>query len=216
MAYTLTYDGLVNQVQAYMERNDIALVDNIPVFIMLAQVRMSIEGKTLGIREFVTNQPGSPLSANNPVLTKPANWRTTESFYIGTGLNQNVRFPLQTVSYEVLRQYAPDDTYVSQPLYYSDYGFNNWIVGPTPDMDYPYEISYFQQITPIDSTNQTNWFTQNVPHILLFATLAEAIPFVKTDERLQIFEGKYQAAMQPYKIEDVERKVDAYNERALD
>jgi hypothetical protein len=100
--------------------------------------------------------------------------------------------------------YAPDTATTGVPLYYSDYDYDHWIVAPTPDAAYQFEVLYYERISPLSSENQTNWLTQNAPNAMLFGTLLQAMPFLKNDSR-QIFQQKYDQAMQALKTEDITR-----------
>jgi hypothetical protein len=86
-------------------------------------------------------------------------------------------------------------------LYYADYDYDHWLVSPTPNQNYDFEVLYYERLQPLDSANQTNWITQNAPNAMLFGTLLQAMPFLKNDQR-QIFQQKYDQAMQVLKMED--------------
>jgi hypothetical protein len=79
------------------------------------------------------------------------------------------------------------------------------LVAPTPSDDYAYEVLYYERIQPLDSSNQTNWFTQYAPQALLYGSLLQAMPFLKNDERIPMWQQQYQAIMEVLKTEDVAR-----------
>jgi hypothetical protein len=79
------------------------------------------------------------------------------------------------------------------------------LVAPTPADDYAYEVLYYERIQPLDSSNQTNWFTQYAPQALLYGSLLQAMPFLKNDERIPMWQQQYQAIMEVLKTEDVAR-----------
>lgn len=70
----------------------------------------------------------------------------------------------------------------------------NFIFGPYPDSTYTMKGVYYQSLPALKDSNTTNWFTDNAPDILLFASLCEAEPFMKNDPRIALWESKYQAA----------------------
>jgi hypothetical protein len=90
------------------------------------------------------------------------------------------------------------------PKFYADYDYDHWLVAPTPDIAYPFEVLYYERINPLSSENQTNWITQNAPNLMLYGTLLQAMPFLKNDAR-QIFQQKYSEALAALKAEDVTR-----------
>jgi len=199
-AAVMTYDSLTTDITQYLERNDAAVVNQIPSFIMLAEFEIAEQIKTLGQQQVVE----STMTVGEPVIPKPARWRKTVSMNITvSGQIQ----PILLRKYEYLRQYAPSSTTTSTPLYYSDYNYDNWLVAPTPDQAYSFEVLYYERLAPLSSTNQTNWITQNAPNAMLYGTLLQAMPFLKNDQR-QIFQQKYTEAMQVLKQEDQLRLAD--------
>ena len=61
------------------------------------------------------------------------------------------------------------------------------------------------EVQPLDSSNQTNWFTINAPQALLFGSLVQAMTFLKNDERLPGIKAQYDAFMATLKTEDMQR-----------
>ena len=196
----MTYDNLTSNVLQYLERNDPAVVNQIPTFIMLAEFEIAEMMKSLGQQQVVQ----STMQVGNPVIPKPARWRKTVS------MNITVAGKLQSVllrKYEYLRNYAPDSTATGTPLYYSDYDYDNWLVAPTPDQSYAFEVLYYERLVPLSSDTQTNWITRNAPNAMLYGTLLQAMPFLKNDQRL-IFQQKYTEAIQALSNEDKLRIAD--------
>lgn len=197
VSWVLTYDSLNAMVLQYLERSDAAVVEAIPAFITLAEFGIAQQIKTLGQMQVVT----STMSIGNPVIKKPARWRKTVSMEVSVN---GAKSPVLLRKYEYLKSYTPNSTTTGVPLYYADYDYDNWLVAPTPDVAYPFEVLYYERIAPLSTANQTNWITQNAPNAMLFGTLLEAMPFLKNDARL-IFQQKYQEAIAALKMEDVSR-----------
>ena len=59
-----------------------------------------------------------------------------------------------------------------------------------------------------DSSNQSNWFTQYAPQALLYGSLLQAMPFLKNDDRVQLWQTLYGQAMEILKAEDQLRIAD--------
>jgi hypothetical protein len=197
VAAALTYDSLTQTVLQYLERQDPAVVNAIPTFIMLCEFEIAQEIKTLGQLRVVT----STMSANNPILAKPARWRKTVSMSINNGTSVQ---PVLLRKFEYIRSYWPNASLTGTPLYYSDADYEHWYVGPTPDQAYNFEVLYYERIQPLDSSNQTNWLTQYAPNVMLYGTLLQAMPFLKNDQR-QVFQQKYSEGIAALKTEDVAR-----------
>jgi hypothetical protein len=73
---------------------------------------------------------------------------------------------------------------------------------------YTFEILYYQRLQPLDDTNQSNWFTEYAPQALLYGALLQAMPFLKNDERIPMWQAQYQQIIQTLKTEDVQRMGD--------
>ena len=202
VSFALTYDSLTTTVLEYLERSDQATIDRIPTFITLCEFEIAQEIKTLGQQQVVQ----SNLEAGNPVVAKPARWRKTVSMNF-VDPTSGARTPILLRKYEYLRSYWPNPTSTSKPLYYGDYDYDHWLIAPTPDQNYNFEVLYYERIQPLASDNQTNWLTRNAPNALLYGTLLQAMPYLKNDQR-QIFQQKYTEAMQALKAEDVTRLAD--------
>jgi hypothetical protein len=196
-SWVLTYDSLTTTVLQYLERKDKAVVDAIPTFITLAEFEIAEQIKTLGQLQIAE----TTLSTGNPVVQKPARWRKTVSMNITI---DGKKQPVLLRKYEYLKNYWPNTSQTSNPLFYADTDWDHWYLAPTPDEDYAMEVLYYERLAPLSSTNQTNWITQNAPNAMLFGTLLQAMPFLKNDQR-QIFQQKYTEAMQTLKAEDVSR-----------
>ena len=195
-AYALTYDGLTSLVLQYLERSDTAVVNFIPTAIMLAEFEIAQDIKTLGQMIVVE----STMTAGNPVIAKPALWRKTVSMTL-VDANGDKK-PIYLRKLEYLNSYAPDVTATDQPLYYADYDYEHWFVAPTPSANFAFEALCYTRLTPLSSSNQTNWLTQNAPNALLFGTLKQTAPFLKDDARLAVWSQMFDASMAALKAED--------------
>ena len=198
VAAVMTYDSLVDDIQTYLERTDQATLDKIPQFIMLAEQIIASEIKFLGNLVVVTS---NMVQAEN-VIAKPARWRKTVSMNVTVA---GERQPVLLRKYEYLREYWPNSSTTGAPVYYGDYDYTNWLVAPTPDSNYAFEVLYYERVQPLDSTNQTNWFTIYAPQALLYGSLLQAMPFIKNDERMGMWQSNYDQIMQTLKSEDVQR-----------
>ena len=198
VAAVMTYDSLVADISSYLERTDTATLEKIPTFIMLAEQVIAAEIKFLG--NLTVNQ--SNMVQNQAVIAKPARWHKTVSMNVTVG---GVRQPVLLRKYEYLREYWPDPTDTDVPKFYCDYDYTHWLVAPTPDSAYTFEVLYYERIQPLDSSNQTNWFTIYAPQALLYGSLLQAMPFLKNDERMPMWQAQYQNIMNVLKMEDVSR-----------
>lgn len=187
MAESLTYTSLLSDVEIYAERTDAPFVSQVPRFVMMAENRLASEVRGLGIQRYVNTQL---LGA---ILAKPERWRETVSINLTVAGER--RF-LQPRTYDYCRSFWPDPSLTDVPRYYADYEYEHFLFAPTPDQPYDMELAYYERPEPLSNANQTNWFTQYAPQLLLYATLLEAQPFLKRPERIAEFQSLYDRALQ--------------------
>lgn len=198
VASVMTYDSLVENVQSYLERDDVATIEKIPLFIMLAEQVIAAEIKFLGNLTVVE----SNMVIGQAVVDKPARWHKTVSMNVSVAGNKQ---PVLLRKYEYLREYWPDEALTDTPAYYADYDYTHWLLAPTPDVAYDFEILYYERNQPLDSTNQTNWFTIYAPQALLYGSLLQAMPFLRNDDRMPMWQSQYDKIMGVLKQEDTQR-----------
>ena len=197
-AAVMTYNSLVENIQSYLERTDTATLEKIPLFIMLAEQVIASEIKFLGNLNVVE----STMVTNNPVIVKPVRWHKTVSMNVTV---DGKKYPVLLRKYEYLREYWPDETETDIPKFYCDYNYENWLVAPTPASNFTFEVLYYERVQPLDSSNQTNWFTVYAPQALLYGSLLQAMPFLKNDERTPMWQQQYTAIMNTLKTENTQR-----------
>ena len=201
VAAVMTYDSLVDDISSYLERTDAATLAKIPTFIMLAEQVIASQIKFLGNLTVQT----SAMVADQNIVDKPARWHKTVSMNVTVA---GKRYPVLLRKYEYLREYWPDPAETSVPKFYCDYDYTHWLVAPTPASAYNFEVIYYERIQPLDSSNQTNWFTIYAPQALLYGSLLQAMPFLKNDERTPLWQQQYDQIMQTLMAEDKLRMAD--------
>lgn len=209
MSTTMTFESLQQDVRRYLERgatlaSDAVVYEQIPRLINLAERRISRELKVQGFINVVSGT----MNAGQSVYDKPDRWRDTVSINIGTGANNNTRKMLYARDYEYCRAYWPDESQTEEPIFYADYDYSHWLISPTPDEAYPFEILYYQLPPLLDDEVQTNWITEYAPQLILYATLLEATPFLKNDERIPVWQQMYDRAAATLNGEDVGKIID--------
>ena len=198
----MTYNSLINDVKTFSERGDDSdFANEIPGIINRAENRLAVEAKGLGFLRSITDDMVQSLS----YIDKPARWRETVSFQIGTGAGYNTRVVLLKRSYEFCREYWPNQRSTEQPRYYADWDYNHWLIVPTPKLAYPYEILFHERPTPLAQSVQTNWTTEHAPQLLLYAALIETQLYLKRDDRLAPFQAEYANALRQLEFEQQKR-----------
>lgn len=201
-----TYTDLVTQLQVTLNRTtDTTFNSQIPNFIQQAQVAIARDSKFLGFQVSVTS---NFVISNNGVVQKPDRWRETISINFGNGTNNATRNFLKLRTYEYVRQYWPDPTTTSTPKYYAEYNQDYWLVGPSPDQTYPFEVLCYMTPTQLTASSPTNWLTNFCPDLLLYQCLLQAAPYLKNDSRIPMWESRYNQARDSQKAEFAKTIVD--------
>lgn len=206
---TMTFETLKQDMRRYLERGDTYASDQyvfeqIPRLINLAERRIARELKVQGFIAVVTDT----MTPGQSVYAKPDRWRDTISINFGTGSSKANRTPLFTRSYEYCRSYWPNESQTDQPCFYADYDYTHWLIVPTPDQAYPFEILYYELPPLLSDSIQTNWLTEYAPQLLLYGALLEATPFLKNDERIPTWQQYYDRAAAMLNGEDLAKILD--------
>ena len=96
VASVMTYNSLVENIQSYLERSDVATIEKIPLFIMLAEQVIAAEIKFLGNLTVVE----SNMVIGQAVVDKPARWHKTVSMNVSVDGSKQ---PVLLRKYEYLR-----------------------------------------------------------------------------------------------------------------
>lgn len=211
-----TYNSLISDILTWINRSDTDTVNQVPNFIYLAEQQICRDCKNVGLVKNVisaANINGGGFVPGQYAIAKPTGWRETLSFTNGANGTINI---METRGIDFLNVYWPNLSTTGIPLYYADFGQNFWKVAPTPDSNYPYQVSYLEFPLPLSVNNQTNWLTDFIPDILLFCSLMNAMPYVKDDERLPVWKQEYQTKVQALNMQDMRRKIDRQTDRGAD
>jgi len=218
MATNVTYNSLVADVTNYIERGgssttDTTVFNQIPRLINAAERKIMQFLKLQGQIEVLTDATG--LAIGQSVIDKPDRWRVTVSMNFGTGSNSNVRTPLYPRSYEYCRAYWPDSSQADVPKFYADYDYSHWLIVPTPVQDYPLEIIAYMQPVLLDSVNQSNFLSNYCGNMLLYGALLEAAPFLKADDRIQVWQGYWDRELASLTSQDLQKILDRAAQRKM-
>jgi len=208
MSTSTTFTTLLEDARRYLERgftaeSDPIVYEQLPRLITLAQRRIARELKIQGFIRAVS----TPLSVGVAVYLKPDRWRDTVSMTVNGS-------PIFARAYEYLRSYWPNEAETAAPQFYADYDYQHWLITPTPAATDTLEVLYYEQPRFLDNETQTNWLTEYAPDLLLYATLLEATPFLKNDERMQMWQTTYDRAAQALSGEDLKRILDRTSTRS--
>ncbi len=210
----MDYNSLTAQIGFWAKRTDAAFTAQIPNFIELAITDIYRNTQNLGF-EIIVN--GNLVIGTN-TYAKPANWRRTVSFAITDNRAVPLLPPtsfLKERSIEFCKSYSPNPELQAPPQFYSDVGYTNFYIAPNPDYAYPFQLIYLG-LPLFNPENPTNFLTLRYPDLLFFGSMAQAMPFLKDDERVPVWGSMYKNALQSVNAEANQRLQDRISKRDVD
>jgi len=188
---TWTLSSLKTAIQDYSESTETSFVTNLPNFIKTAEERIL---KTVQLDDFIKNVTGT-ATASSPYIGSPTDYLSSNSLaVIDSSSNYNY---LQLKHPSFIRDFTPASSTTGLPKYYAEFDENTFIVAPTPDTTYTFELHYFFRPSSLTSAGDsgTTWLSDNAPNALLYGSLTEAMVYLKNYESLPIYEQRFQEAI---------------------
>ena len=184
MAIT-TYTNLKSTIADFLNRSDLDTV--ITTFIDLAESQMNRDIRHWEMENLVSGQQ----SQGDKYMQVPADWLETIRFQVTTG-NISTLELASMASIADKRQNTNDAA--GTPRFYSHVR-GEFELFPTPDEDTDFELLYYQKIPALSDSNATNWLLDYAPDVYLYGSLVHSAPYLKDDERLNVWAQLYSAAV---------------------
>lgn len=169
-----TYDDLVQAVQDWLK--DPSLADAAPTFISLAEAHF---------RRVILHCDREYTDT----------WTAAASIALPTDFLQVRAAYLDTDPKQVLSQMSPDNlrtfwssAQASRPKNFA-ISAGAMQLGPAPDDAYNLVVTYLRTLTPLSSSNSSNWLLEKHPDIYLFGALVHAEFYGWNDERLSLIKS---------------------------
>lgn len=177
------YNDLKTTIANYLGRSDLTAV--IPDFITLAEIRLQRDLRT---RVMLKSATATMTSGDNTVGLPTDFLEMRDLFIQGS--------PRLTVSYLTPSAFSRDARAQEsgKPVYYTVIG-QELQFAPIPDTAYVLEMLYFYKPTVLATGNQSNVFLANYADAMLYASLAEAEPYLMNDARIQTWAALYDRAI---------------------
>lgn len=184
MSFTLA--TLKSTVQDYMETAETTFVSDLDTFIQEAEERIL---KTVELPVFRKNVTGT-ASANNTYLSTPDDFLASYSLAV---ISSSVYTYLLLKHVSFIRDFTPNPATTGLPKYYAQFDNTTFLLGPTPDQTYTFELHYKYRPASLTSTSgsETTWLSDNAPDALLYGTLVEAATFLKIPEETAQYEQRF-------------------------
>lgn len=207
MSYSMTYSSLLEDARNYLERgfteaSDPIVFTMLPRLVTFAERRCAQELKVQGFIKATTTTTSVGVST----YAKPDRWRDTISMTVGGR-------PVFARSTEYCKNYWPNPSVTDTPEFYADYDYAHWLIAPTPAAAEVLEVLYYEQPPLLGDSVQTNWLTDYAPTLLLYATLLEATPMLKNDERVAVWQQMYDRSASTLNGQDLLKVLDRASQR---
>lgn len=213
----MDYVTLRDQILSWSNRNELTFNASIPTIIDLAMLSIYREIKCVGFQKVVS----ANMTAGIATIQKPQDFIESVSFmYTIPGVAPYSIFLLER-SYEFCVAYAPNSLLRDKPIFYStdlvvppnNVAPAQIFISPTPDINYAYQFIYSTLPPLFNAQNPVNYVTDRLPDVLLFSCLMYAMPYLKSDERIPVFESLYHRAVQSTNNDSVKRYIDRISKR---
>lgn len=185
-----TYSDLKTAVGNWLNRSDLSTY--IPDLVRFGELRVY---RDLRIRAMESALSVTIDTSGNAAI--PSDYMELKSSYIN---GSPVQY-LQRRALEFIYEKYPTRSSDGAPKFIAREG-DNFIFGPFPDSTYTVKGRYYARLPALSDSNTTNWFITNAPDVLLFASLLEAEPFIKNDERLALWQTKYEQVKESIEAEE--------------
>jgi len=181
MAIT-TYSELKTSIADFLNRDDLTSV--IPDFITLSEAQMQRELRHYSMEKRSTAEIDSRYSELPSDFIEPIRMHLQE---------QSTRLELITIDDMLeLRDNTNDST--GRPTSYAITG-GSIEVYPTPDAAYNLEMLYYATIDKLSDANTSNWILASHPDAYLYGALLQSAPYLKDDNRMQVWTMLYAGAI---------------------
>jgi hypothetical protein len=185
-----SYATLQTAIQGFAQNDGANFVAKIPEFIASAEERIYND---LRIRAM---EAAFSEAIASGVVAVPSGFIEWKHLYIDGAPVQK----LSRESAEWIYTNYPTRSACGKPKYFAREA-ESIIFAPYPDSTYTVKGVYYKRLTALSDSNTTNWFIVNAPDLLKYASLCESAAF-SADERLPLWEQKYQAIAMRLKLTD--------------
>ena len=197
--FAANYQSLCTKIADVLNRQDLSAV--IPDFAMLATTRISRDmarikhpgAITRAVASVVNNY--APLPLDYLAMYQLMDQDTQISM---TYVTPDQSMTAQSKGWPVSQSPSPSP----KNIFYTIMGKTLRMI-PTPDSTAPatLEMWYYSYLPAISTGNAANWVLTQYPDLYLYGALVHTAPYLKNDDRIQVWEGMYQAILRDIEVE---------------
>ena len=186
-----TYSTLKTAIQDYSESTETSFTNHLDDFIKTTEERIL---KAVQLDDFIKNVTGTATS-DTAYLGAPTDFLAPFSLAVIDSSSNYHYLKLKQTSF--IRDFTPASSTTGLPKYYAEFDDDTFILAPTPDSNYTFELHYFYRPSSLTSAGDsgTTWLSTNAPNAMLYGCLTEAMMYLKNYETAPIYETRFQEAL---------------------
>jgi len=189
MSFTLA--TLETAIKEYLDSTETTFTNNLSNFIKSTEERIL---KGLDLPVFRKNVTGTATSGT-AYLGAPSDFLSPFSLAVISSSNYSYLW-FKHVTF--IRDYTPAAATTGLPVYYAVFDDDTFILAPTPDANYDFELHYKYRPSSLTAgaSDGTTWLSTNAMNAMLYGSLMEGGTFLKLiPQELQLFEQRFQESM---------------------
>jgi hypothetical protein len=185
MALDGTYSGLIATAASWLNRDD--LTAQYPDFIVLAESEMKRRLRRATVR--------ADFTVDALAKTTPADLAELRSMYPRSGTPSEDK-PIRICTPEMLAEIrARNSAALGRPAGVAVMA-GQFVFAPAPDQNYTFEIFYYSKLVPLTAQAPSSTLFTEAPDLYLYGLLLQAAPYLENDERIPVWEKKFDAAIE--------------------
>ena len=184
-----TYSEIKSTVADYLNRADLTTV--LPSFVTLAESKFNRELRT---RDMLTRVQ---TTSDDEYVSLPTDFLQHYSLELDAASAQP---PMDYIGPQEAKVLKAQNRTASTTYYYTviDGAFE---IIPAPGSDLDLRMVYYAKIPALSDSNTTNWLLTKSPDLYLYSALLEAAPYLKDDDRVQLWAAARQQVMDAMNLE---------------
>lgn len=182
------YTYLVDDISQATENDGAEFLAYIPKMVNRAEERLTRDLDDYGLVAYTSVAVSSGVNQ----ITLPSGTRIVKNFNI---VANGTRINLLQRTDEYIRDYWPVSASTGTPEYYARRNNTTVLIAPTPVSSFDGEVVHISRPTTLTSATPNNYFSDFCYDALFNACMVEAMVFMKNYNAIQLFEQRYQQAV---------------------
>jgi hypothetical protein len=190
-----TYSDLVTEMGAWLDRAD--LDARIPTFVRLFEARMNRLLRDPGMEQVSTQT----TVAGTDTYALPTGFRGARLVYIDASPRVNLT-PMDPQSFRA--EFSGQETSTTSAYAIID---GSIVLAPAPADASTLTLVHYKELTGLGAGNATNWLLNDHPDAYLFGSLCMAEAYLKDDERVVMWKGAWDQAVEEIRMDGNRRRL---------